>query len=429
MLDVEAFVARSLPDGQSKPTSLIFALNVGKDSSGNVFIASGSRSGCHWTMCHVDREKKKIVYGDSLAWSVPVDLLPRLEQFIEHIYGECLSDYSVFECHTSSNVSTEREHKCGFSCASQYPLQTCSNICGVVVLIMAVYACTARSFFSHITTSGQSQAVSPSNVFISAPTRYAKYLRRVIMGWIGEKSINPEHVVPSSFLRPELSHESQSDSDSDLDTPRVPSSKGDIDERDNTAENNEKGLCIQRKAERAGRTESTQSSSEAEDKILGNKQLQKINDNYEKKVNKSENRNDKASQEKYRNIPVKRVGGEKDGKNKGDRDRATDDDGVTCDEKRNCDDSPKHRPGSGEQHRGERGTGKSHQCPECEYSCVKLSNMKRHINRKHTRAVGKRAFQSGKCLCLECGHRCFRIKDLRKHLSTEHGVIFRTEIL
>ena len=123
------------------------------------------------------------------------------------------------------------------------------------------------------------------------------------------------------------------------------------------------------------------------------------------------------------------MGGEKDGKNKGDRDRATDGDGVTCDEKRNCDDSPKHRPGSGEQHRGERGTGKSHQCPECEYSCVKLSNMKRHINRKHTRAVGKRAFQSGKCLCLECGHRCFRIKDLRKHLSTEHGVIFRTEIL
>ena len=109
----------------------------------------------------------------------------------------------------------------------------------------------------------------------------------MIMGWIGEKSINPEHVVPSSFLRPELSHESQSDSDSDLDTPRVPSSKGDIDERDNTAENNEKGLCIQRKAERAGRTESTQSSSEAEDKILDNKQIQKINDNHYKKVNKS----------------------------------------------------------------------------------------------------------------------------------------------
>ena len=39
-------------------------------------------------------------------------------------------------------------------------------------------------------------------------------------------------------------------------------------------------------------------------------------------------------------------------------------------DKRNCDDGPKHRPGSGEKHRGERGTGKSRQCPEFEYSCV-----------------------------------------------------------
>ena len=82
-------------------------------------------------------------------------------------------------------------------------------------------------FFSHIATSGQSQTMSTSNVFISALRRYAKYLRRVIMGWIGEESINLDHVVSSSFVRPELRHESQSDSDSHLHTSRVPSSKGD----------------------------------------------------------------------------------------------------------------------------------------------------------------------------------------------------------
>ena len=42
VLDVKAFVVRSLPDGQSKPTSLFVALNMGKDSSGSVFIASRS---------------------------------------------------------------------------------------------------------------------------------------------------------------------------------------------------------------------------------------------------------------------------------------------------------------------------------------------------------------------------------------------------
>ena len=242
------------------------------------------------------------------------------------------------------------------------------------------------------------------------------------MGWIGEESINLDRVVSSSFLRPELSHESQSDSDSYLHTPRVPSLKGDKRQH---RRGNGMGLCIQRKAERAGRTEGAQSSSEAEHKILNKEQLKDIDDQG-KKVNKSENRNNKASQEKYCVIPVKRVGGEKDGKNKADLDRATDDDGVTCDEKRNCDDSPKYRPGNGKKHRGERGTGKSHQCPECDYSCAKLSKMKRHIDRKHTRAVGKRAFHCGKCLCLECGHRCSRIKDLKKHLSTGHCVISRT---
>ena len=101
--------------------------------------------------------------------------------------------------------------------------------------------------------------------------RNAKYLRRVIMEWIDEKSINTEHVVPSSFLRPELSHESQSDFDSDLDTPRVPSSKGEIN--DNTAENIGMGLCIQIKVERAGRTVGAQSSNEAEQKCSLNKSL------------------------------------------------------------------------------------------------------------------------------------------------------------
>ena len=62
--------------------------------------------------------KKENNLCDSLAWSIPVDLLPRLEQFKELIYGESLFNYSAFERRTSSKVTNEQEHKCGFSCAS-----------------------------------------------------------------------------------------------------------------------------------------------------------------------------------------------------------------------------------------------------------------------------------------------------------------------
>ena len=58
----------------------------------------------------------------------------------------------------------------------------------------------------------------------------------------------------------------------------------------------------------------------------------------------------------------------------------------------------------------------------------KMSNMKRHMKRKHD-MDGDLNFQRGKCLCLDCGRHFYRIKDLRDHLSTEHGLEFKTETL
>ena len=72
---------------------------------------------------------------------------------------------------------------------------------------------------------------------------------------------------------------------------------------------------------------------------------------------------------------------------------------------------------------------KVHKCPECDYACPKVSNMKRHMMRKHAMDGQTLTFQSGNCLCIECGRQFYRIKDLREHLSTEHGFSFKTEAL
>lgn len=72
---------------------------------------------------------------------------------------------------------------------------------------------------------------------------------------------------------------------------------------------------------------------------------------------------------------------------------------------------------------------KVHKCPECDYTCPKVSNMKRHMMRKHAMDGQNLTFQSRKCLCIECGRQFYRIKDLREHLSTEHGFNFKTEAL
>ena len=60
---------------------------------------------------------------------------------------------------------------------------------------------------------------------------------------------------------------------------------------------------------------------------------------------------------------------------------------------------------------------KLHRCPECDYICPKVSNMKRHMKRKHNLNSNNVTSQKGKCLCNECDRQFYRIKDLREHLS------------
>ena len=72
---------------------------------------------------------------------------------------------------------------------------------------------------------------------------------------------------------------------------------------------------------------------------------------------------------------------------------------------------------------------KLHRCPECDYICPKVSNMKRHMKRKHNLNSNNVTSQKGKCFCNECDRQFYRIKDLREHLSSSHGLIFKTDAI
>ena len=77
---------------------------------------------------------------------------------------------------------------------------------------------------------------------------------------------------------------------------------------------------------------------------------------------------------------------------------------------------------------------KLHRCPECDYIkyshkfCPKVSNMKRHMKRKHN-LNNNVTSQKGKCLRNECDRQFYQIKDLQEHLSSSHGFIFKTDAI
>ena len=178
------------------PSKFIFALNVGRDERGT-FLGADDKRGCHWTLCHVDIVAKKIVYGDSLAWPFPSGLLCRVEKYIKAVCKDDeISNYSIVMLHDPQNQCLmSGMHRCGATCAQLYPLQTCTNICGIVVMVVAAIACHNYEFFQHISTSHSNATTFPP-IFLQTPSRFGKYLRFVVASWLASNSVNLEYVVP-----------------------------------------------------------------------------------------------------------------------------------------------------------------------------------------------------------------------------------------
>ena len=185
---------------QPKPLKqILFALNVGA-SEGKTFLATDTRRGCHWTLCLVDLTTKKIVYGDSLAWPIPDGLVNKVKGYINAATTEDGSDYSITMCHDSDSISPSTGcHICNQNCAQFYPLQTCSSICGIVVIIMAALACLRPVVFKHISMLHSNLTKRLPEVFLRNPTVSSKYLRRVVVAWVAENKVNINYVLSPEF--------------------------------------------------------------------------------------------------------------------------------------------------------------------------------------------------------------------------------------
>lgn len=87
-------------------------------------------------------------------------------------------------------------------------MQTCSNVCGVVALICAVVAALDSSLFATITGSRFGL-----HVYLHDPTKYERYLRRVLISWFmtGDLNVSLLQVNMNLTERPTASFSSVGD--------------------------------------------------------------------------------------------------------------------------------------------------------------------------------------------------------------------------
>ena len=199
--NVKRFVTQRIVPLQPKPSKYLFILNVGSDR-GSVYLGSDLKPGNHWTVCYVDTNRRVIMYGDSIAWERPQILLEKIAEYVHEIKDENIASYSFVYAHDPLAMGSSG-HLCRSKCVSLYPLQRCSNVCGVVALIVAAIACLAPNRFNELIDQAVGQRCTHMS-FLKDPTKYSKYLRFVLMSWFAEKRISVSHVLPKPSLLPPL---------------------------------------------------------------------------------------------------------------------------------------------------------------------------------------------------------------------------------
>ena len=97
--------------------------------------------------------------------------------------------------HDPSLKDGNGNHVCKVMHCTNYPVQKCFNVCGVITGVMAAITCISPNLYLTLTTPSQFKP----NIYVQDPTKYSKFLRQVIMCWIAEDSINIHHVIPTEF--------------------------------------------------------------------------------------------------------------------------------------------------------------------------------------------------------------------------------------
>ncbi len=193
---------------------VILALNVGQDHiSKSIFISDGIKQGNHWTLLALNTETKLAYYGDSLSWDIPSNLTHMVEPLLGKL-GIELKLYNIINL--QSNEKKNPTNVCPF-----YPTQTCSNVCGVIVLCMAaVMCCNWENWYSW------NEKTSPQ--CLVKPSVHSTQLRLSVISWIIERKINTSSISHDFKKRQEINDE--------ICTAEYNSESGSID--DITAHNN-----------------------------------------------------------------------------------------------------------------------------------------------------------------------------------------------
>ena len=175
---------------------VIVALNVGCDDDGTYYVSDEKRQGVHWALLVIDLKNGTTYYGDSLSWSLPSNLANTVGSNLKRME----EDLGIKLMASFANIITLNEPSCDAGTVSPdsikwfYPLQSCSHVCGVIVVCMAAVLSDCWNLWL---TCGSQMHVP----LLSNPSMNSRWLRLIIMSWIANNSVDTCQLVPEKQIK------------------------------------------------------------------------------------------------------------------------------------------------------------------------------------------------------------------------------------
>ncbi|CAH3198945.1 unnamed protein product [Porites evermanni] len=421
--------ARSVMRGK-QIKAIVFIINVAGGIK-KTDVATPNKPGRHWSLLYIDAVENKWFYCDTLAWPPPTNI----NTTVNAILNVLAMEFPVFRKPAQGRFIAHKpegnhrgSHQCTNGCFKNVPLQSCGSVCGVIVVKGAH---SLDMFQRYRSATAWNPGHKPR---ITTRNRSEIY-------WDSPETIASDRPETNTSDGPETPTCDGTETMTDQEPPAVTEQKPptetkqksppDTDKKPPT-DTNQKPTHVtdQKPPPMTGKKSlpvTDQKPPVRTDQTLPRKATKSSREKKRKQALETDLKRETAKRSRQAiGLSVAKSLGKKPTPKTLKKEKQNQ--GQKIQEKRQ--EPAGQREGNKEEEIDRIGQEtKLHRCPECDYICPKVSNMKRHMKRKHNLNSNNVTSQKGKCLCNECDRQFYRIKDLREHLSSSHGFIFKTDAI
>ena len=139
---LEALIQQKCND-ITKVSNLFFIIHVGVNESKQAFASSPQEEGCHWTLVEVRLQDSQLYYYDTKGWGFSANILNSLKSLLislKNIHGHRFKCNNIHLAHDPDSKDLFGNHACNTKCMPNFVFQTCSNICGPIILFSCFIA-------------------------------------------------------------------------------------------------------------------------------------------------------------------------------------------------------------------------------------------------------------------------------------------------